>query len=80
MRKVKREIVRQLPVSVEMIERRIFLIRGQKVMVDTDLAELYQVQTKRLNEQVNRNMYTATRKGLGHHAHIKTQFIGLERG
>jgi hypothetical protein len=55
MGKEKREIVRPLPVSVEMIERRIFLIRGQKVMLDTDLAELYQVQTKRLNQQVNRN-------------------------
>ena len=38
-------------------ERRIYLIRGQKVMLDTDLAELYQVQSFRLNEQVTRNRH-----------------------
>lgn len=42
-------------VSVQFIERRIFLIRDQKVMIDMDLAELYGVSTKRLNEQVRRN-------------------------
>ena len=35
---------------------RILWIRGQKVMIDRDLAELYGVTTKRLNEQVKRNM------------------------
>jgi hypothetical protein len=40
---------------VEVVERRIFLIRGQKVMLDADLAVLYGVSTKRLNEQVKRN-------------------------
>ena len=39
----------------EIIERRILLIRGQKVMLDSHLAELYGVSTKRLNEQVRRN-------------------------
>lgn len=34
----------------------IFTIRGQKVMIDRDLAELYGVQTKRLNEAVKRNL------------------------
>ena len=38
------------------IEDRIFTIRGQKVMVDRDLAELYDVETKRLNEAVKRNI------------------------
>ena len=37
------------------IEKMIYLIRGQKVMLDSDLAELYGVETKRLNEQVKRN-------------------------
>ena len=41
--------------SVEQIESQIFLIRGQKVMLDADLAELYGVETKRFNEQVRRN-------------------------
>ena len=39
----------------ERIEKRILLFRGQKVMLDADLAELYGVTTKRLNEQVKRN-------------------------
>jgi len=42
-------------IPVEVIERRIFLIRGHKVMLDSDLAELYGVTTRRLNEQVRRN-------------------------
>jgi ORF6N domain len=39
----------------ESIYRKIYVIRDQKVMLDSDLAELYQVDTKRLNEQVKRN-------------------------
>jgi len=39
----------------EVIESRIFFLRGQKVMVDRDLAELYGVQTKALNQAVKRN-------------------------
>ena len=45
----------RVPVQVGQIERRILLIRGEKVIVDTDLAEFYGVPTKRLNEQVKRN-------------------------
>lgn len=44
-----------LAVSVQFVERRIYLIRGQKVMLDSDLAELYGVPTKVLNQQVRRN-------------------------
>ncbi len=43
------------PVLVEQVGRCIFLIRGHRVMLDSDLAELYGVPTKRLNEQVRRN-------------------------
>jgi hypothetical protein len=42
-------------IAVERIERSILLIRGEKVMLDADLAVLYGVTTKRLNEQVKRN-------------------------
>jgi len=42
-------------VPVERVERRILFIRGEKVILDSDLAELYGVTTKRLNEQVRRN-------------------------
>ncbi len=38
------------------IENKILVIRGQQVMLDRDLAELYGVETKRLNEQVKRNI------------------------
>src|SRR6266436_6677520 len=37
------------------VERRIFLVRGQKVMLDADLAKLYRVPTKSLNLAVKRN-------------------------
>jgi ORF6N domain len=42
-------------VPLEVIERKIYIIRGSKVMLDSDLAALYQVPTKRLNEAVRRN-------------------------
>ena len=42
-------------IPVERIEHSILLIRGHKVMLDADLARLYGVTTKRLNEQVRRN-------------------------
>ncbi len=43
-------------IKTQNIENRIFTIRGKQVMIDRDLAELYQVPTKRLNEQVKRNL------------------------
>ena len=46
----KHELVR-----VEQITQSILLIRGQRVMLDSDLAALYGVTTKRFNEQVKRN-------------------------
>ena len=43
-------------ISFSEIESKIFLIRGEKVLLDFDLATLYQVSTKRLKEQVRRNL------------------------
>lgn len=43
-------------IPAERIENSILVIRGQKVMLDADLAEIYGVTTKRLNEQVRRNV------------------------
>jgi hypothetical protein len=43
-------------VPIEVIEKKILLINGQKVMLDSDLAALYGVTAKRLNEQVRRNL------------------------
>ena len=42
-------------IPVVMIENKILLVRGERVMLDADLSELYGVTTKRLNEQVKRN-------------------------
>lgn len=45
-----------LVVPDEVVMNKIYVIRNQKVMLDRDLAELYQVETKRLKEQVKRNL------------------------
>lgn len=42
-------------IPVERIKKTILLIRGQKVIIDTDLAELYRVTNKALNQSVTRN-------------------------
>ena len=65
---MKKEI--QLLVVEQKILNRIYVIREQKVMLDEHLAEMYKVETRRLNEQVKRNykrfpkdfMFTLTRK------------------
>ena len=54
MAKAKRNIIKLIP--EERIVNKIHIIRDQKVMLDFDLAVLYEVETKRLNEQVKRNM------------------------
>lgn len=46
----------QVLVAEQKILNRIYVIRGQKVMIDEDLAEMYRVETRRLNEQVKRNI------------------------
>ncbi|MHB8143730.1 MAG: ORF6N domain-containing protein [Thermoleophilia bacterium] len=43
-------------IPVELIEKKILLIRGEKVMLDSDLAELYGVEVKHLKRQVRRNI------------------------
>ena len=43
-------------ISAERIERRILLLRGEKVMLDFHLAELYEVETRTLNQAVKRNL------------------------
>lgn len=54
MAKAKRNIIKLIP--EERIVNKIHIIRDQKVMLDFDLAILYEVETKRLNEQVKRNI------------------------
>lgn len=54
MAKTKRNIIKLIP--EERIVNKIHIIRDQKVMLDFDLAVLYEVETRRLNEQVKRNV------------------------
>jgi ORF6N domain len=72
-------------VSADRIEQSIFLVRGQRVMLDSDLAELYGVPVKRLNEQVRRNrrrfpsdfMFQLARE---EHEALRSQFATLDQG
>lgn len=48
--------MKQTEATLEDIESKIYLIRGEKVMLDHDLAILYELPTMRLNEQVKRNL------------------------
>jgi len=64
----------------ETIAEKIFLIRGQKVMIDRDLAELYDVETRILNQAVRRNrnrfpdnfMFQLTAK---EYKNLRSQFV-----
>jgi ORF6N domain len=44
------------PRQISNVESAIYLIRGQRVMLDSDLAAIYEITTKRLNEQLRRNL------------------------
>jgi hypothetical protein len=72
-------------VPVEAVVSKIYVIRGHKVMLDADLANLYGVTTKRLNEQVRRNterfpadfMFQLTREEFDH---LKSQIATSSNG
>ncbi|RLJ77526.1 ORF6N domain-containing protein [Pedobacter alluvionis] len=69
----------------EVIVNKIYLFRGVKVMLDSDLAELFGVDTKRLKEQVRRNierfpehfMFELTKE---ENEVLRSQFVTLEQG
>jgi phage regulator Rha-like protein len=73
---------------MERIERAILSIRGEKVMLDSDLAELYGVETKGLNQAVKRNiarfpadfMFQLTREEHDDLARLRSQIVTLKRG
>ena len=48
--------VEEVSVPIEKITDKIYMLRGQKVMLDRDLAELYEVETKQLKRAVRRNI------------------------
>jgi len=47
---------KRVPVPLQLVERRIHSVREHQVMLDTDLADLYQVPTKAFKQAVRRNM------------------------
>lgn len=56
MAKIKTDTSQKSVIPDEVLINKIYMIREQKVMLDSDLAQLYGVQTFRLNEQVKRNI------------------------
>ncbi len=56
MKENQNEISEEVSVDTQFIQQKIYFIRGEKVMVDRDLAVLYGVQTKRINEAIRRNI------------------------
>jgi hypothetical protein len=61
------------------LERRIWIIRGRRVMLDFDLADIYGVPTKRLNEQVRRNSSRFPRDFMFHLTRVEARTIGRLR-
>lgn len=47
---------KQNSITIEFVERRILFLRGQKIILDSDLAAIYNVPTKVLNQAVKRNI------------------------
>lgn len=72
-------------VPLERVERAILILRGHRVILDADLADLYGVEVKRLNEQVKRNLdrfpddfaFTLTEE---EHEALRSQFATLKTG
>lgn len=62
-------------ISPKKIESMIYIIRGQKVMLDSDLAELYEVETKYLNRQVKRNEQRFLRLSKEEVEALRCQFV-----
>jgi hypothetical protein len=52
---LRNESIREI-VPIEIIQNKIYIIRGQKVMIDSDLAQLYNVETRIINRNVKRNL------------------------
>ncbi|MBI4680640.1 MAG: ORF6N domain-containing protein [Nitrospirae bacterium] len=70
---------------LEVIRQKIFLVRGQKVMLDTDLAQLYEVATKVFNQAVKRNIKRFPsdfmfQLGTDEYDALRSQFVTLKPG
>jgi hypothetical protein len=75
-------------ISLDVIERRILALRGHRVMLDRDLATLYGVETRTLNQAVKRNldrfpadfMFRMTPREAGEHLPSRSQSVILKQG
>jgi hypothetical protein len=81
----KQESSAELSIPVELIARRIYRIRGEKVMLDSDLAELYQVPVRVLNQAVRRNLDRFPADFMFHlnaeeSAALRSQIVTLDKG
>src|ERR1700686_3678469 len=78
----------EMIVPAEVIERKILLLRGHKVMLDEDLATLYGVEVRVLNQAVNRNarrfptdfMFQLTQEEYAEFTALRSQLVILETG
>jgi hypothetical protein len=83
-----RKIQKAEIISLEVIERRILALRGQRVMLDRDLATLYGVETRTLNQAVKRNLdrfpadfiFRLTPKEAGENLLSRSQAVILKQG
>lgn len=72
-------------IPIEKIEKKIYIFRGQRVMLDSDLAELYEVEIRGLNQAVKRNterfpkdfMFQLTRE---EYDSLRSQIVTLKQG
>jgi hypothetical protein len=86
--KSTRKIQKLEIISLDVIERRIIALRGHRVMLDRDLAALYGVETRTLNQAVKRNlerfpsdfMFRLTPKEAAQHLPSRSQSVILKRG
>lgn len=79
MTKKKPPIATKALVPVEQIERRIYLIRGHKLMLDSELAELYQVKPIALRQQAKRNMDRFPKDFMFQLTEREASFIGITK-
>jgi hypothetical protein len=83
-----RKVQRAEVISLDVIERRILALRGHRVMLDRDLATLYGVETRTLNQAVKRNldrfpadfMFRMTPREAGEHLPSRSQSVILKQG
>ena len=81
-------MIQKSPVKIPIVESVICQIRGQRIILDSDLAMLYAVETRVLNQAIKRNkerfpesfMFQLTKAETEHQRRSRSQFVTLKRG